>query len=452
MVITKSHSTDLWYLEGFFSKKSCFHPIGELVLMKEPKKVILKEIVGKGYKSFWNSKHRYRIVKGSRASKKSATAALNLIYNIMKYPLAHGLVIRRFDNTHRDSTFAKLKWAIGRLGVKHLFDCRLSPIEIIYRPTGQKILFRGMNDPESITSIDVEFGNICFIWWEEFFQMSSEEAFNKVDLSFRGIMPEGYFIQHTMTMNPWSDKIWCKKRFFDNPDKWTFSLTTNYLINEFLSPQDYELFEQIKATNPRRYTIEGLGEWGISEGLIYDNWEEREFSVNNLRQMTDKNDNHVYTQMHGLDFGYSNDPTALCCFMASEKLKEIWIFDEMYKIKMTNQKIANTITYMGYGKEKIIADSSEPKSIDELKIAGLNRITAAKKGADSVRAGIQKLQDYKIYVHPKCINTIVEFSNYIWKKDNETDKVLNDPIDEFSHLMDALRYGAEVLGGNNFSF
>lgn len=164
--------------------------------------VNLPEIIGKGYGKFWNFKGRYRIVKGGRGSKKSCTTALDIIYKMMKYPLANTVVVRRFYNTHRDSTFAQLKWAINRLGVSHLWKATINPLEITYLPTGQKILFRGFDDSQSITSITVEKGHLCWVWCEEFFQITNEEDFNRLDMSIRGLLPDGYYHQITMTMNP----------------------------------------------------------------------------------------------------------------------------------------------------------------------------------------------------------------------------------------------------------
>lgn len=124
----------------------------------------LAKEVGRGYGQFWRCKKRYRIVKGGRGSKKSCTEALWLIYMIMKMPLANAVVIRRYFNTHRDSTFAQLKWAINKLGVKTLWKPTMNPLELTYLPTGQKILFRGFDDPQSITSITVEVGHLCWVW------------------------------------------------------------------------------------------------------------------------------------------------------------------------------------------------------------------------------------------------------------------------------------------------
>ena len=424
----------------------------------------LPTIIGKGYKSCWNFTGRYRCLKGGRGSKKSTTASFWYPYNMMKFYHQYGLkpntlVIRRYYNTHKDSTYAQLKWAINQLGVSHLWKCTKSPLELIYKPSGQRIMFRGLDDPQSITSITVEDGYLCWVWWEEAFQCTNEDDFNKVDMSIRGEMPAPLFKQHTLTLNPWTDKIWIKKRFFDkvgssgiSDDGMIMALTRNYDCNEFLGDDDRAIFEWMKENNPRRFAIEGRGEWGIAEGLVYENWTELDFDIDALRNQCDQYGTHRFREYFGMDFGYTNDPTAFIALLASEKEKVIYIFDEIYRTRMKNQDIYDTITYKGYKNEIITADNEDPKSIDELKDLGLNRIRAAEKGRGSVKAGIQKLQDYKIYVHPRCTNTIVELSNYIWAPDKDTGKPTTEPADEYNHLMDALRYATEKLGSMNFSW
>ena len=400
-------------------------------------KVNIAKIIGKGYKSFWQSKHRYLIVKGGRGSKKSTTAALKIVYTMMKMPLANALVIRRVFNTLRDSCFQQLKWAVQRLKVAHLWKFNLSPLEAVYLPTGQRIMFRGLDDPMSITSITVDKGYINLVWFEEFYQVEKEDDFNKIDMSIRGEMEPGYYKQIIMTFNPWSEKHWIKRRFFDNPDSNTLALTTTYKCNEWLGADDIALFEAMKKNNPRRYRIEGQGEWGVSEGLIYDNVHESEFDVTEISKRAGT------VSIFGLDFGYTNDPTALICGIVDEKAKELYIYDEHYQKAMTNSDIAKMIKYKGYAKEQIIADSAEPKSIEEIRRAGIPRIKEAAKGKDSIRNGIQLIQDYKIIVHPKCENTLIELSNYVW--DSKDGVLINKPIDNYNHLMDALRYGMERI-------
>ena len=405
-------------------------------------RINISKKIGKGYKTFWNFKGRYRVIKGGRGSKKSTTTAQWIIYNMMKYPKANTLVIRRVFNTHKDSTYTQLKWAANNLGVSHLWHFSKSPLEATYIPTGQKILFRGLDDPMSITSITVEYGYLCWAWFEEAFQVMNEDDFNKVDMSIRGELPPGYFKQITLSFNPWSEKHWLKKRFFDvENDSNILAITTNYKCNEWLGTDDRALFEQMKKNNPRRYKIEGLGEWGIAEGLVYDNFYIQEFNIEEISKRPG------IESIFGLDFGYTNDPTAFIGCLVDEKTKELFIFDEHYQKAMSNTDIVNMIKYKGYSKETIIADSAEPKSIDDIKRKGVKRIKAAAKGRDSILNGIQNIQDYKIYVLPKCENTIVELNNYVW--DVKEGQILNKPIDDYNHLMDALRYAFEKIKRKN---
>ena len=233
----------------------------------------------------------------------------------------------------------------------------MNPLELTYIPTGQKILFRGFDDSQSITSITVEKGHLCWVWIEEAFQITDEEEFNKLDLSIRGNLPEGYFKQITFTFNPWSENIWLKKRFFDAYDRGErdniFCLTTNFMCNEFLGDDDRKVFEEMKTKNKRRYEIEGLGNWGIAEGLVFNNWEELEFDIQKMRSMLNRDGTPMYKELFGLDWGFTNDPTAMVACMVSEKTKEIFIFDEFYKYKMTNQMIADELKKHNIHKELI---------------------------------------------------------------------------------------------------
>lgn len=395
-------------------------------------KVYLPDIIGRGYKKFWNFKGRYRVVKGSRASKKSKTAALWFIYNLMKYDKSNLLVIRKTYRTLKDSCFTDLKWACERLKVSFLWDFKLSPLEATYKPTGQKILFRGLDDPLKITSITVEYGYLCWAWLEEAYEVMNEDDFNILDESIRGEMPDYLWKQWTITFNPWNDRHWLKKRFFDIRDDSILSMTTNYICNEWLDKADLALFERMKRTNPRRYQVAGLGEWGVIEGLVYENWKEQSFKLDDVIRLK---------LLSGLDFGYTQDPSAFLVIFYDKDNSKLYIWDEMYKKGLSNRKIYEEIKKMNYKKVRIIADSAEPKSIDELRGYGL-RIKGAAKGRDSIMNGIQFIQDLEIIIHPRCTNFLTEISNYVFDKDR-FGKPINRPIDDFNHLMDAMRYAIE---------
>ena len=415
---------------------------------KTAKQLRLPDVVGKGYGTFWRFKGRYRVCKGSRASKKSKTTALNNITRLMEYPQANLLCVRKTYRTLKDSCFTELKWAIHRLGVDAWWDIKESPLEMTYKPTGQKILFRGLDDPLKVTSITVEVGVLCWLWIEEAYEISSEADFDTLDESIRGEVPPGLFKQITLTFNPWNEHHWIKHRFFDAaPDPDILAMTTNYTCNEWLDAADKKVFETMKRNNPRRYRVAGLGDWGIVEGLIYENWEERLFSIDEVRKTPG------IKSAFGLDFGYTNDPTALFCGLIDTSSKTLWVFDEIYKPGMSNEDIAAAVTEAGYAKERIRADSAEPKSIDRLYALGLDHIRRARKGKDSINNGIDFIQDYKIFIHPRCTNFLTEIGNYTWDTDTKTGKKLNRPIDDFNHLMDAMRYALEEYStGPNYSF
>jgi phage terminase large subunit len=411
------------------------------------KRIYLPDIVGKGYKDYWSFKGRYRVCKGSRASKKSKTTALNFIYRLMRYPQANLLVVRKVFGTLKDSCYTDLKWAIHRLGVDSLFDCKLSPLEITYSPTGQKILFRGLDDPLKITSITVDVGCLCWLWIEEAYEISNMADFDMLDESIRGEVPEGLFKQVTLTLNPWSDKHWIKKRFFDAEDINILAKTTNYMCNEWLDEADVRLFEDMKKNNPRRYKVAGLGEWGVTDGLVFENWrEDKDFDLNAIKKI------EGIKSVFGLDFGYTNDPTTLFCGMVDTANKRLYVFDELYEQGLSNERIAEKITLKGYRKERIRADSAEPKSIDRLRELGLSHIRPARKGKDSILNGIDLIRDYEIVIDPVCKNFVDEISQYAWDKDRQGNTI-NKPADEHNHLMDAMRYAMEVVGkGDTFSF
>lgn len=368
----------------------------------------------------------------------------------MKFPAKTGDLSRRWCSAYLKICVADTVVSnLDRLGVDAFWEIKESPLEMTYKPTGQKIYFRGLDAPLKVTSITVDIGCLCWMWIEEAYEISSEDDFNMLDESIRGAVPDGsgLFKQITLTLNPWNEHHWIKKRFFDTPDDETLAMTTNYKCNEWLDKADLKVFETMKKQNPRRYKVAGLGDWGIVDGLVYENWEEKAFSVDEVKKIAG------VKSVFGLDFGYTNDPSALFCGLIDQSSKTIWVFDEMYQPGMSNEAIAEQVQRMGYVKEKITADSAEPKSIDRLRELGLKGIRKARKGKDSINNGIDFIQDYHIIIHPRCVNFITEISNYQWDKDAKTGKKLNRPIDDFNHLMDAMRYAIEQMAkGDAFSF
>ena len=370
----------------------------------------LPDVVGKGYGTFWNFKGRYRVVKGSRASKKSKTAALNDICRMMQYPNANLLIIRRVGRTLKDSVYADLKWAIHKLGVDDFWICTTSPLEMTYKPTGQKIYFRGLDDPLKITSIAVSKGYLCWMRIEEAYEIENEADFDILDESIRGETPD-CFKQITLCLNPWNEKHWIKHRFFEDEvgkdadgkpiykeretpisaDGEILAITTNYLCNEFLDKADLEVFERMKKNNPRRYQVAGLGNWGTTEGLVFTNFREATVDSETVRTLK---------TAFGLDWGFTNDPTAFVEAYIDQDNYKIYIKDEIYKRGLTNKMIADELNYHGYKKARITADSAEAKSIEELKGYGVSHIKASKKGPGSINAGIQYIQNFEIVIDP----------------------------------------------------
>ena len=409
-----------------------------MLLIQMSKKVKISDVIGGGYNRFWNDKSFYRVVKGSRGSKKSKNAAINFIYRIMKYEWSNLLVVRRYSNTNKQSTFTDLKWATNRLGVMHLFKFNESLPEIVYLPTGQKILFRGLDDPLKITSISADVGILSWVWVEEAYQLEREEDFRTLVESIRGSHEAtDFFKQITLTFNPWSERHWLKPMFFDKAtkEKDTFSITTTYRVNEWLDDGDRQRYADLRRTNPRRARIVADGEWGVAEGLVFDNFEVREFDIRAKIK-------EVKETTHGQDYGFTNDATTQVSSIVDLDNKELWIYDEHYEHAMTTNDIFIMIENKDMLSASITGDSAEPRLIKELHTKGAKRLHRSVKGRDSVMHGISFLQGFKIYIHPKCVHAIEEFNTYTFKQDREG-KWLNEPIDDNNHVIDALRYSME---------
>ena len=397
-------------------------------------------------KSEWAKSVRYWSVKGGRGSKKSYTVAYWILINIMAYDKANVLVVRKVADTLADSCYALLEKCAWNLGVHQEFKFSKSPLKIIYKRTGQQIIFRGLDDFQKLTSLDVTYGNLCWMWIEEAYQITKKEDFDRIDESIRGVLPDGLFKRIMLTFNPWNKTHWLRTAFFeteegkplDDPD--VFSHTTNYLMNEWLEEADYKLYERMKRLNPRQYDVAGLGNWGSPEGLIYENWEEFDFDFNAVARR------EGVVAINGLDFGFSADPTALVCMLYDEAHYELYIYDELYVKGYTSQMRYDAICKKGHKHSVIYYDSAGALDSAELMELGMSNLIPYNKAGEknSILNGINFIRSLKIYVHPRCVNTLTEFENYMWYVDKDGITQPKPQPGSLDHAMDGIRYG--VMG------
>lgn len=386
--------------------------------------------------SFFNSAYipylkreeKYQVFYGGAGSGKSYFIVQNLILRLLKQK-QRLMVVRQTFNTHRDSTFAEFKVGLENFGILDL--CKISKSTLdIELPNGSSIIFKGADEESKLLSIQ----GITLTWIEEATELS-KEIVDQLILRMRG----GRLRKHMfLSFNPISANHWLKKEFFDKPKPSSFICHTTYQDNRFLEQEYIDTLLEMKERNPVKYDVYALGKWGTTGKKVYENWEVKEFNRYDLIKEKVKLRSAV-----GLDFGYVADPTVLIAALVDEENREMYIFDEMYQHGLMNDEIAQEIIALGYSRERIIADSAEKKSIDEIKGYGIPRIEPAKKGGGSVMQGIQFINQFKLYVHPKCEKTIDELENYAYKMDRRSGLYLNEPVDSYNHLLDALRYGME---------
>lgn len=289
-----------------------------------------------------------------------------------------------------------------------------------------------------ITSVDVDTGILSWAWFEEAYEIENADKFETVVESIRGKYDDPtFFKQITITFNPWSERHWLKGMFFDEGTRKhdLFSETTTFRINEWLDDQDKQRYLDLYRTNPRRAKIVCDGDWGVAEGLVFENFTVEDFDVPNVIKASDK-------VVHGMDFGFTHDPTAFAEAAVNFKSKDIYIFNELYQQGMTTDDILNWLVEHDYRNSDITADSAEPRLISELHAKGIRRIHASIKGKDSIQFGINFLHGFKIHILPKCVNAIQEFNTYVYDQDKEGNW-LNKPVDANNHFIDALRYAFE---------
>lgn len=373
-----------------------------------------------------DSSKRYEVYYGGAGSGKSVFVAQKIIYRACK-EVCKILVIRKYATTIKDSVFDLVLSILKKWKIYQYCKVNLTTYTITL-PNNSVILFKGLDDPEKIKSIN---GLNSIIWCEEATELTEEE-FTQLDLRLR----DGENLQLISTFNPVSKANWVYKKWFapEAINENTFILKTTYKDNRFLPTEYIESLKEKERTNPTYYRIYALGEFCSLDKLVYTNW--------NIGSPINTEGMKLAV---GLDFGFVNDLTALTVSLIDTDKKEIYITDCWGDTGKTNSEIAQIIKNKGYSKSLIIADSAEPKSIEELKRAGIYRIRASVKGPDSIIHGINLLQQYHIFVDIKCEGVITELQNYAWKKDKKTNEYINEPVDEFNHYLDALRYSLQCI-------
>ena len=348
--------------------------------------------------------------------------AQETILNMLESQNYKYLLVRKTGRSIKNSVFQLLVDTIKSYDLHQYFKINKTDMTIKCI-TGSSIITSGLDDVEKLKSV----ANINRIWVEEASEIS-EQDFNQLDLRMRGQSEIGY--QITLTFNPISELHWIKKLFFDIGKEDAYILKTTYQDNLFLDERYKQTLEDLKNQDYQYYRIYALGEWGSLGNVIYTNWEKAD-----LRE-----EKYFDNFFNGLDFGFADDPTAFVRIHLDKKKKIIYIVDEWYQRGMFIDDVAKEVKDI-VGGEIVTCDSSEPRSIADLKRNGI-RATGAKKGPGSIEHGVKWLQGHKIIIDERCTNLIKELTSYKWREDKDGN-VIPKPVDKDNHGLDALRYALE---------
>ena len=378
---------------------------------------------------------------GGRASLKSSYVGTELVLQLLKHPDCHALVTRQVGDTMRDSVYAQILWAIDKLGLTTKFKCTQSPLQCTYLPTGQRILFRGLDDPQKIKSIKLPFGYIGILWFEEADQIKGgEDAVRNVQQSaLRG----GEFGLTFISFNPPAASRNWANRYAREERKGKRIHHSTYLQAPaaWLGPKFLAQAEYIKETQPTKYRHEYLGEVVGSGTQVFENLRLEPISQKTIRNFD--------TIENGVDWGWYPDPWAYNAMHYDAARRTLYIFDELTRRRTANRDTAQLLLDRGLTREdKICADSAEPKSIADYNKYGVKTF-AARKGPKSVNYGTKWLQSLAaIVIDPeRCPDTAKEFSEYEYERDSKTGEVLEGYPDINNHHIDAVRYAMESTAG-----
>ena len=336
------------------------------------------------------------------------------------------LVLRKVGATVRDSVFADVQATLSYFGILNMCKINMSAFRIEL-PNGAEFIFKGMDNAEKIKSIK----GISDVVMEEASEFILDD-YTQLTLRLRDKAHKQKQIY--LMFNPVSKANWVYNAFFVKKPKNTVVYQTTYKDNRFLDAVTRENIEELANRNEAYYKIYALGEFATLDKLVFPKYTKALLNKDDLRQIT---------SYFGLDYGFINDPSAFMHVKIDDDRKRLYVVEEYVKKGLTNDKIAESITALGYAKEQIRADSAEKKSNQELRNLGIGRVIDVKKGAGSVMQGIQYLLQYEWIVDERCVKTIEELENYTWKKDKATNEYINEPVDSYNHCLDAIRYAIQ---------
>lgn len=379
--------------------------------------------------------HTHYDFSGGRGSLKSSTVSIIVPLLLVGNPGTHALVLRKVANTIRDSVYAQYIWAIGELGMAAYWEAKVSPMELIYKPTGQKIMFRGADDPMKIKSIKVPFGYIAVTHFEEKDQFSGRAEIRSI---LQSTMRGGSKYWNFESYNPpisrdnWANKDSLEER----PDRLCHKSTYLQAPPEWLGQQFIDEAEHLKETDERAYQHEYLGIPVGTGGNVFDKLELREITDAEVAAF-----DHIY---QGVDWGYFPDPFAFIRLHYDRARETIYLLDEIYENKLSNEQSAQMILRKGYNDVRLICDSAEPKSVADFRAMRLPAFEAI-KGPGSVEYGMKFLQRRTIVIDRKRTpHAYDEFVGYEYERNKDGDIISGYP-DANNHLIDAARYALEPV-------
>lgn len=382
------------------------------------------------------------ILSGGRGSTKSSFVSVELVKMLIEHPDCHAVVLRKVGNTLSTSVYEQISWAISELGLSVYFEQTVSPMRITYKPTGQRILFMGLDDPGKLKSIKVPFGYIGIMWAEELDQFAGPEEIRNVEQSlFRG----GSFSFAFKSFNPPAAVRNWANRYVREAKKGKIVHHSDYrsVPPEWLGPRFLDDAEHLRLTNETAYRHEYLGEVIGSGTQVFENLK--------LEQMEQKTIDAFERRLHGVDWGWYPDPWAYngCSYDPARRVLYIW--DEATRQRASNKETAQILIDRGVmqdseAEESLIADSAEPKSCGDYRAYGLS-CREAEKGPGSVKAGMKWLQSLEtIVIDPiRCPDTAKEFSEYEYERDKKSGEVLEGYPDTANHHIDAVRYATSKI-------